>query len=95
MQGAWIEIAGRRPLLDLEPSLPVQGAWIEMLNWQTSGQKVESLPVQGAWIEIMLVPPVSIRTICRSPCRERGLKSFLPFFVGSYGRVAPRAGSVD
>ena len=32
MRGAWIEIAGRRPLLDLKPSLPVRGAWIEIMS---------------------------------------------------------------
>ena len=52
MRGAWIEIAGRRPLLDLKPSLPVRGAWIEIEARIQCRHAAESLPVRGAWIEM-------------------------------------------
>ena len=37
-----------------------------------------SLPVRGAWIEIQRALPRWTTRACRSPCGERGLKSYLP-----------------
>ena len=58
-------------------SLPVQGAWIEIINWEILGKRTWSLPVQGAWIEMRIYPRKRLKTACRSPCRERGLKLLL------------------
>ena len=54
-----------------------------------------SLPVRGAWIEIAGTMRLSVRYCCRSPCGERGLKSFAAALVRRRPSVAPRAGSVD
>ena len=57
-------------------SLPVRGAWIEMkVNRRYVKSASTSLPVRGAWIEIALEIASPTRTIGRSPCGERGLKS--------------------
>ena len=53
-----------------------------------------SLPVRGAWIEIVHRSQ-SARSCRRSPCGERGLKSFLILAKVAIIYVAPRAGSVD
>ena len=54
-----------------------------------------SLPVRGAWIEILLVREQSEQHVRRSPCGERGLKSFWKQLLPPTTDVAPRAGSVD
>ena len=53
-----------------------------------------SLPVRGAWIEISFQPVSRASRAGRSPCGERGLKSF-PAPAAPTETVAPRAGSVD
>ena len=58
-------------------SLPVRGAWVEMLVQATSSLLLEvSLPVRGAWVEIALVQSHEADAPRRSPCGERGLKSY-------------------
>ena len=54
-----------------------------------------SLPVRGAWIEIMSTLGAMLKSMGRSPCGERGLKSQLIATFVSGSIVAPRAGSVD
>ena len=58
-------------------SLPVRGAWIEISTVATKSFYCGSLPVRGAWIEILSNISCVVVTPSRSPCGERGLKSFL------------------
>ena len=76
MQGAWIEMDVFFLLrLTIAGSLPVQGAWIEIALPGRVSPTSASLPVQGAWIEMPNVLAGRNCNYCRSPCRERGLKS--------------------
>ena len=62
-----------------------------------------SLPVRGAWIEIQLRAGILPWECCRSPCGERGLKSFAAALVrrrpsslpvrGAWIEIAVRAAS--
>ena len=82
VQGAWIEIERCAMTLRYSASLPVQGAWIEITMWSSRWKSAQSLPVQGAWIEITICARRKARKSSRSPCRERGLKSYV-FACGS------------
>ena len=76
VRGAWIEIGMyQTPAWRKEVSLPVRGAWIEMRRVVAHPDVDVSLPVRGAWIEMCNTPYVAISK-SRSPCGERGLKSF-------------------
>ena len=52
----------------------MRGAWIEIPNRLPKALDLWSLPVRGAWIEMKMSITLSIVTIGRSPCGERGLK---------------------
>ena len=56
-------------------SLPVRGAWVE-ISCSGGGRSAGglSLPVRGAWVEIAHSCSMRRRSVCRSPCGERGLK---------------------
>ena len=41
-----------------------------------ASKTILSLPVRGAWIEIKMLHVDDVSRLCRSPCGERGLKSF-------------------
>ena len=71
-------------------SLPVRGAWIEMcIGWWLVAVRLVSLPVRGAWIEIVAVSRRRGACACRSPCGERGLKSFLALIAQCDTRRSP------
>ena len=97
VRGAWIEILllGGRGGASVA-SLPVRGAWIEICSSGRWKPLRQSLPVRGAWIEISPRKRTTARQAwSRSPCGERGLKSFRRKSFPARRRVAPRAGSVD
>ena len=58
------------------PSLPVRGAWVEISQLWCRGLWLPSLPVRGAWVEMAPVAVRWLRAVSRSPCGERGLKSW-------------------
>ena len=61
---------------NIDKSLPVRGAWVEILYSATSFSTSSSLPVRGAWVEIAGLSQTETRKKYRSPCGERGLKSY-------------------
>ena len=70
-------------------SLPVRGAWIEMHGRAQRLRKAWSLPVRGAWIEIRTFLSSEVVCSCRSPCGERGLKSFRAFPLNQLSSRSP------
>ena len=52
-----------------------------------------SLPVRGAWIEIVATVDEDNRRAGRSPCGERGLKSFILFNISSATMSLPVRGA--
>ena len=73
----------------------MRGAWIEISISQTEPAYKMSLPMRGAWIEIFMPEKRLEEHERRSPCGERGLKSFDLFPGAAPYIVAPHAGSVD
>ena len=59
-------------------SLPVRGAWVEILLFSSIGIiPPPSLPVRGAWVEMRSYSGACALRTSRSPCGERGLKSYV------------------
>ena len=52
-----------------------------------------SLPVRGAWVEIRTMKSARFPSVGRSPCGERGLKSFLYHTMGSVETSLPVRGA--
>ena len=52
-----------------------------------------SLPVRGAWVEILSANSITAGTLCRSPCGERGLKSFVQVDAGDFAGSLPVRGA--
>ena len=87
---SWLSASGRSPCGErglkcwafggctrIRRSLPVRGAWIEMIpSSPRFAITRSSLPVRGAWIEICPDCGKVVTRPSRSPCGERGLKSF-------------------
>ena len=78
VRGAWVEIEAEIEYCQNDVmSLPVRGAWVEIQDEKGHIDITMSLPVRGAWVEIPKPFTDCIKRYCRSPCGERGLKSYI------------------
>ena len=76
-------------------SLPMRGAWIGIpASPPERGAEPCRSPCGERGLELVVVL-MKILGLRRSPCGERGLECEYRCTCGSYGTVAPHAGSVD
>ena len=59
----------------------MRGAWVEIRLLMNNIRYKMSLPVRGAWVEMAGSATGAHRAGSRSPCGERGLKSFAAALV--------------